>query len=365
MSLPTKVSPDDLRRIVVYLRSKPAGVSLGQAAAVLKEVVGSGRIAAFSRWGFVTRRDGKIKLGDQGWCLAKGTKSRPRIMLEILDSEPAYRSAVEWIYHQVKDSVTNAEVASHWLDRKLDGIGRHQRTIREQALCMFRIAEAAGLGWTRIGRRGSLTRLNLDRASLSEFIEAGAAPAQPTPQSISDSELDRQPRDYHETLEQGPGQDWRPPLPVKQAQRLKVFVAHGKNAELVQRVGDILKVVAGIECEIATEEEATAIPVSENVFGAMKRCTASVVIVSREEAHTESGSIRIDENVLIAIVAAFVLYDRRVVLLWENGVPVPSNLQGIDRCEFDGNDLALAEVIKLTRGLRKFWDGDSHERKAG
>jgi hypothetical protein len=61
--------------------------------------------------------------------------------------------------------------------------------------------------------------------------------------------------------------------------------------------------------------------------------------------------------VLIEIGAAFVLYDKRVVLLWDRRIQVPSNLQGLYRCEFEGNDLNWGAGMKLMKAIKGFRAG--------
>jgi hypothetical protein len=113
--------------------------------------------------------------------------------------------------------------------------------------------------------------------------------------------------------------------------------------------------LADIESEVATKEETTAIPVPDKVFSAMRRCQAGIIIVSAEESHLGGDSEpRINENVLIEIGAAFVLYDRRVVLLWDKRLPVPTNLQGLYRCEFEGDELSWSAGMKLMKAIKGF-----------
>jgi len=56
---------------------------------------------------------------------------------------------------------------------------------------------------------------------------------------------------------------------------------------------------------------------------------------------------------LIEIGAAFVLYEKRVILMWDKRVPVPSNLQGLYRCEFEGNELSWMVGMKLMEAIKK------------
>jgi predicted nucleotide-binding protein len=62
----------------------------------------------------------------------------------------------------------------------------------------------------------------------------------------------------------------------------------------------------------------------------------------------------LNENVLIEIGAAFVLYERRVVLVWDKRLPVPSNLQGLYRCEFEGDEMSWSAGMKLMKAIQGF-----------
>ncbi len=176
MSIPTFTTPGDVERIVSYLRTKPVGVAVDKAAAVMEDVLDKRKVAAFTRWKITRKEDDRLKLDERGWRLARGTVSLELLMREILDNETSYRSALEWFYHQQMDSATNADVVSHWNDYHADEIAtEHEGTMKEQALCFFRVVEAAGLGKVTLGRKGFPTRLDLNRASLSPFIDTPTA----------------------------------------------------------------------------------------------------------------------------------------------------------------------------------------------
>ncbi len=263
-----------------------------------------------------------------------------------------YRSALEWLHHQNLEAVTNADVAAHWHEHHTESLGSDKEgTIKDQAVCFFRITEGAGLGKMTIGRKGASTRLEVDRKALAGYIEAGptAVPlAEFIEESMAPLELDGQAN--------RPDHPASAKVPVEQkeeAPHLRVFITHGKNLELVEQVETMLQ-ISEIDYEIAIKEESTAIPVPEKVFGAMRRCTAGIIIVSKEQAQGDSSVVQINPNVLIEIGAAFVLYDRRVVLMWEKGMAVPSNLQGLYRCEFEGKELGWAAGMKLMKAIKEF-----------
>jgi hypothetical protein len=143
-----------------------------------------------------------------------------------------------------------------------------------------------------------------------------------------------------------------PQAPTTPSTPFRIFISHGKNLALVEQVKDVLDLY-DIDCEVAVEEESTAIPVPQKVLSAMRRCSAAVMVVAADDdAAAAAGSI--NTNVLIEIGAAFVLYDQRVVLLWDKRLKVPSNLQGLYRCEFEGNELSFATGTKLAKAVKGF-----------
>ncbi len=112
--------------------------------------------------------------------------------------------------------------------------------------------------------------------------------------------------------------------------------------------------VAEIPYELAVSEETSAIPVPEKVFNSMRMCNSAVIIVSVDEEPKGDETPSINQNVLIEIGAAFVLYNKKVILLWDKRLPVPSNLQGLYRSEFEGDELSWKSGMKLMKALKDF-----------
>jgi hypothetical protein len=133
----------------------------------------------------------------------------------------------------------------------------------------------------------------------------------------------------------------------------RVFISHSKNMAVVDQVKEILGLY-DIDYELAVEEETTAIPVPQKILAAMRRCQAGVMVVTGDEQSGTAENLSINTNVLIEIGAAFVLYDQKVVLLWDKRLKVPSNIQGLYRCEFEGNQLSFAVGTKLAKALKGF-----------
>ena len=54
------------------------------------------------------------------------------------------------------------------------------------------------------------------------------------------------------------------------------------------------------------------------------------------------------------IGAAFLAYNQRVILLVDKRLTLPSNLQGLYRCEYTGDELDSGAVTRLQKGLLQF-----------
>jgi len=82
-----------------------------------------------------------------------------------------------------------------------------------------------------------------------------------------------------------------------------------------------------------------------------------VINVSQEAELLDSEGkthVMLNENVLIEIGAAIALYRKSFVLLVEKGVKLPSNLQGLYRCEYEGDKLDYEATMKLLKTFNEF-----------
>ena len=71
MSLPILTTTEDIDSIIAYLRNKPAGASVKDARAVIKETMDPRKISAFIHWGIISKDGENLKLAPRGWELAR------------------------------------------------------------------------------------------------------------------------------------------------------------------------------------------------------------------------------------------------------------------------------------------------------
>jgi len=144
----------------------------------------------------------------------------------------------------------------------------------------------------------------------------------------------------------------------KKAEKPIVFISHSKNKKILSQIEQILK-FGQFDYKIAEKIETTAIPIPEKIFGLMRDCNCAIINVSAdEEEKKEDGTYGINQNVLIEIGGAFLLYNKKVILLVDKRVNLPSNLQGLHRCEYEGNELTFDTAMRLQEALSKFRETD-------
>lgn len=350
MSLPIMTSGADVEAIVAYLRNKPTGVTQTEAKAAIEGRLLDGRkLAAYEQLGFIFRTGDQINLTPLGREFSRASDDEKQLIFrQIAKNIRAYNLALEWAYHSKFDQIASVDLVAHWLEHCSEDLETDQdRTIRVQVSCFFSLAQAAGFGEHIVGRRGQETRLVLNRETLREYIEIDKEVEKQEPQRElppgEDAVVDREPRQ-------------KPPSPEPQ-QAPRVFIAHSKNEEILGQVKDLLK-VADLQYEVAVEVETTAIPVPLKVLDLMLNCSAAVICVTADETEDIEASAEaeysINENVLIEIGASFVLYEQRVVLVWDRRLPIPSNLDGLYRCEFEGDELSYTVAMKLLKAVGNF-----------
>jgi len=134
----------------------------------------------------------------------------------------------------------------------------------------------------------------------------------------------------------------------------KVFISHSKNQTILDQIKEILK-FGQFDYIVAEETDTTSIPIPDRVFGAMRQCNSAMISMSADEKEKNpDGSYRVNPNVLIEIGGAFLAYNKRVILLADRRVAIPSNLQGLYRVEYEGEEISFNAAMGLQKALATF-----------
>ncbi len=195
--------------------------------------------------------------------------------------------------------------------------------------------------------------VNLDSPGIpgpATTVEGQRAPAEPQAESETPA-LTRA-----SNVQDGQPAGSRQPAAVEATVNKRVFITHGKQRGIANQIKELLT-FGSFEPVVSVERESTAIPVPEKVFEDMRSCSAGVIHVGSEGEYLDregATHTKINDNVLIEIGAAMALYGKKVILLVEKGVSLPSNLQGLYRCEFDGDKLDYDATMKLLKTFSQF-----------
>ena len=350
MSLPIRTTPNDIEAICSYLVTKPTGATFAEAKAILeKKILDPRKLRALKFWGLIEDDGNKFKITSRGRQYVKnGGAYRSHVLREVIENVTPYLAVVERAVHNNFDSMVATEVAAYWYEHFKNDTSELDRTLNDQAVCFFQIAQAADLGRLMIGRRGKPTRFDFEfdtARSLVENLDTDTQTNQSTIELIDAEDSQELGMDYkeHSTEE----------VPYESN---KVFITHGKNRKILSQVKELVA-YGKLEPIVAMEHETAAKPVPKKVMDDMRKCKAAVIHVSSDDVLLDKDGNevpQINANVLIEIGAAMALYGEKFVLLVEDGLNLPSNLQGLYECRYKGNELTMPAIMKLLKALSEF-----------
>jgi predicted nucleotide-binding protein len=265
----------------------------------------------------------------------------------------------------LRDAVLKPRVVNEFLTR-YDGAKIPSRGIALNVLEEMGVpAEAAGRAFDMILENANAVGLlqtisgqqyvNLEGVVTGDFGEVNGGPvatfdlgetptgADPGPQFAATPQPTLQPTPQHASV-------------TDLATNKRVFITHGKNRGIVDQLKEVL-VFGGFDPIVSVENEAIAKPVPDKVLDDMRSCGAGIVHVGTERTLLDAEGNEhkvLNPNVLIEIGAALALYRRNFILLVEQGVEVPSNLQGLYQVRYDGDKLDYEATMKLLRAFNEF-----------
>ena len=384
VTLPTLATAGDVREVVQYLKKKPTGVSVVEALDDVKRRVFEPRkVAAYEFWGIVARHGDRLLLTPLGWDFARKLEPGTEAYRVVLDGTPLYRLALEWIYRQNLDLVTHGDVASYWYEHHgalLDPA--NDKTMEGHVVCFFHLCQAAELGTVTIGKRGQPARLRVERDELAVYVgrdserrvavaaaatttAAAARPCFPPQFSGAGEAGRREARASDVAATEAPAGAEMRAAPWgstnEPSARLRLFISCGsQNPKVVSQIQTTLE-LADIESHVVERAgaDASAMPVTDSAFEALRRCDAGLILLTKDDCLADTdGHFTLRQSVLIEIGAAFVLYDRRVVLLLDDDeLTLPDNLSALPHFTFGQDDLTWDAGIKLLRAIKGFSSG--------
>ena len=353
--LPALATPGDLREAVQYLKRRPGGATLAAALSDAKRRVFEARkVEAYESWGFVARRGERLLLTNLGRQFARTLEPETRAYRALLDSNPPYRAALEWIHREEMELVTYGDVVAFLRERFAPLLSPDDEKLTEDGVvCFFHLCQAAELGTLTIGKRGQPARLRVEREGLADYVERrGAAQRVAAPQHT-------------------PGAPGRGGAGARgeaddlsaadaDAERTCLFITYGSQPSHVVAQIQTAFELAGIRSHTSqrTTPGEAAVLVADEAAEVMRRCDAALVLLSKDDCRPdESGTPAVTERALVEIGAACVLYDRRVLLLLDGTFELPPGLAALPRVTLGERGLTWDAGIELLKAVRGFVGG--------
>ena len=344
-TLPSRTTLQDVVSITGYLANKPMGAMLAEAKSVLDEsVVEPRKMSAYRFWGLIEEAEGRLKVTDLGRLAGKNRGQNLAVaMQQVVREIPAYVAIIERASHRGEHTYSAIEVATHWHEHFRNVASQNEQILNHQAVCFFQIAQGAEFGTMVVGRKGQPTRF--------EFSDDGLLKAAGITSVRELTEEDAADVDMNDAEVTG-----IPPAGKTPSFNNKVFITHGKNKTVLEQIKKIVS-FGPYEPVIAAERESLAKPVPDKVMDDMRACSAAVIHVSSEGTYKDASGkekSKINDNVLIEIGAAMALYKKNFILVVEEGLELPSNLQGLYQCRYTGNELGMEATMKLLEAFKQF-----------
>ncbi len=369
MSLPTRTTPEDIDVVCKYLVTKPTGATLAETRAVVdKKHLVRRKITALKNWGIIESDGDKIRITDRGRSSVRDDGAfRSSVLREVVGEVEPYKGIIERVIHRQEGTLAATDVAAHWYEHFKSEVADQDKTLNEQAICFLQIAQGADLGKLTIGRKGMRTRFDFHADNCRSFLNALVSGTQTLISEMQSEDTQHNLLTYDlikadkqtEEVEADPILDEVDDQAIGQPQSIdsnRVFITHGKNLKILEQVKEIVT-YGNFEPVVAMEHETMAKPVPEKVMDDMRDCGYAVIHVSVDRILYDNDGNEIPEingNVLIEIGAAMALYGGKFILLVEEGVELPSNLQGLYECRYEGEGLNMEATMKLLKAFNDF-----------
>ena len=330
MLLPIRTAPEDIDAICGYLLAKPAGLSSSEV--IHHKKLDGRKVAALKFWGLIEDSTGRLTLSPPGRLFMAGDAQKAKALREIVVATPPYVSAIARAVERNETIMLASDIADHWQHEFRGYLHFHAGVLNHQIVCFLRIAEAAALGRLVVGRKGKETRFELDGEKAAAFLRAAGAERR----TDRGSEVARAPTGFT--------------FPIRPSPR--VFITCRAGGKILEQVKELV-VFGQFDPVVFRRHETATAPLLSSLMKQMRGCDTAIVEVDANVLPREAEP-RIQPDVLIEIGAAMALYGRNFVLLVEDQVALPMNLQGLCECRYRGDELNMAAMMELLRAFSGF-----------
>ena len=334
-NLPLSATPDDLRNIIRFLKQRPDGVSIIEALGeVKKRLLDASKIAAYEQWGIISRQGDWLKLSSLGWEFSRKLGLEADLFRIILDQLEAYRAMLEHACLQHLSLITHDDVVKYWRVYHPNSLDwQSPKNVESAVVSFLHLCQSAELGTLTIGKRGQPARLSVDFDELEIYLKNSRNEIPEVANEVSFS-----PKRSLTTV-------------VRANEKTRVYLSVREFSKEFVHLKEFLEVL-GFECQIADRLRQHNDQLSEKSFDSLKTCSTGIIVITASDCSADvAGNLILSPEIQMEVSATYLLYDRRVILLRENGIDVPEYWNNIISFELCQNQFDWQQGIAVTKTI--------------
>ena len=137
----------------------------------------------------------------------------------------------------------------------------------------------------------------------------------------------------------------------------KVYISYKKNGKVIESLNTLLK-YGSFEPVLHCRGISNIINLSDADLNVMSTCCAGIIDLDEEKTFFDTEGIKhkiFDDSVLVELGAVKAFYKDKVILLYNEGSTIPTNIKGVHFCEYKGDTLdsdAFLSLVKLLDCLK-------------
>lgn len=340
-SLPMMATPNDLRDLIRFLRQRPDGVSIVEAMEEIKRrILDARKIFAYEQWGIIERQGDWLRLSSLGWEFSEKLALEADLFRQILDRIGPYRAVLEWVYQQRLGLIAQDEIAKYWQAKCPDHFeSEHLRTNESYVISFLHICQAAELGTLTIGKRGQPARLRVEIEELERYLSS---------EKIASSLIETEKMSVKKKREKNPTG-----FQSNFKKSLHLSLSLRNSCPYLPQLQQLISLF-DFEVNIIDRDAPDIFRADSEKFDSIRRSDAGIIVLSQEDClEGADGRLHPKAEAQMEISAAFLFYNRKLILIKDRRIDLPESWSEIQTCEVDehldwNTGLQLAAILQQT-----------------
>jgi hypothetical protein len=138
---------------------------------------------------------------------------------------------------------------------------------------------------------------------------------------------------------------------AKKHEKSRLYLSLSEVTAEMMDLKNLLELL-GFECHVAERIQQANDQLTEKSFEPLKTCNAGIVVITETDCSAGiTGNLILTPEIQMEIGAAYLLYDRRIILLRERGIDVPGYWKNITTFELNNSRFDWQQGLALTKIL--------------